>query len=316
MGQAKTSKAPRSKKTAKKSTLAKRKVKAVDTKKSLKSAKKTGVTGSAKKVVEVKRIVKIRSLAARKGWETRRENARLAEEKRKARNERARLRRAEQREQERLVEEKRKVRSEKAKASWAKRKRDEQLTERRKLLNIRDLRQIADDRIQKLEEKEKSLFQKNFRDMFGATVERLKKMSRQQLIETLPDDLQLTIDGKNTKAEVFQSVKTYEGLRIRSYLKGLEKTTELAGDVMRRFVETKVYGTELEFLQSLDTTRQILFYTGSWEETPDSILFGKLKQAYGTPQFEALIEVLSNETGHSQRYLYSLFHSPDASVFS
>ncbi len=313
MGQAKTSKAPKSKKTAKKGTLAKRKAKAVDAKKPLKSAKKTGVTSSAKTVAKIKRI---RSLAARKGWETRREQERLAEAKRQARNERARLRRAEQREQERLAEEKRKVRSEKAKASWAKRKRDEQLTERRKLLDIRDLRQIADDRIQKLEEKEKSLFQKNFRDMFGATVERLKKMTRQQLIETLPDDLQLTIDAKDTKAEVFQSVKTYEGLRIRSYLKGLEKTTELAGDVMRKFVQTKVYGTELEFLQSLDTTRQILFYTGSWEETPDSILFGKLKQAYGTPQFEAMVEVLSNETGHSQRYLYSLFHSPDASVFS
>lgn len=287
-GQGKTSKAPAYKKSAKKSTLVKRKVKAVDTKKPLKNAKKTGVRVSAKKKAEIKRI---RSLAARKGWETRRENARVAEEKRK-------------------------VRSEKAKASWAKRKRDEQLTERRKLLDIRDLRQIADDRIQKLEAKEKSLFQKNFRDMFGATIVRLKKMTRQQLIETLPDDLQLTIDAKDTKAEVFQSVKTYEGLRIRSYLKGLEKTTELAGDVMRKFVETKVYGTELEFLQSLDTTRQILFYTGNWEETPDSILFGKLTQAHGTPQFEALIEVLSNETGHSQRYLYSLFHSPDASVLS
>jgi hypothetical protein len=77
-----------------------------------------------------------------------------------------------------------------------------------------------------------------------------------------------------------------------------------------------VYGTELEFLQSLDTTRQILMYTQNWEEAPDSVLFSKLKVAYGTPQFEAIVEVLANETGHSQRYLYSLFHSPDASVFT
>jgi hypothetical protein len=287
-GQAKTSKAPRSKKTAKKGTLVKRKVKAVDANKPLKSTKKTGVRVSAKKQAKIKRI---RSLAARKGWETRRENERLAEEKRK-------------------------VRSERSKAVWAKRKRDEQLTERRKLLDIRDLRQIADDRIQKLEAKEKADYQKRFKELYKAKTLQLQKLTKQQLLDSMPDDLRLVTSAKESKKDIYDRLRIYEGFIIKANLKGLEKTSEMAGDVMRKFVETKVYGTELEFLQSLDTTRQILFYTGSWEETPDSILFGKLKQAYGTPQFEAMVEVLSNETGHSQRYLYSLFHSPDASVFS
>lgn len=288
MGQAKTTRAPRSKKSGKKSTSSTVRKKALDDEKPRKTAKKTAVSLRGKRAAAVK---KKRSLAARKGWETRRENARVAEEKRK-------------------------VRSERSKAVWAKRKRDAQLTERRKLLDIRDLRQIADDRIQKLEAKEKAEYAKNYRDLLKAKLVELKKLTRRQLLDTLPDDVRLGIEGKPDKAKVYEIVKIYEGLRIRSFLKGMEKTSEMAGDVMRKFVETKVYGTELEFLQSLDTTRQILFYTGNWEETPDSILFGKLKEAYGTPQFEAVIEVLSNETGHSQRYLYSLFHSPDASVFS
>lgn len=290
-GQAKSRKA---KKTAKVAPRRKTK-KAVDLEESPKYRKKTVVVGRGKKgaskKVTVKRIAKIRSLAARKGWETRRENARIAEEKRARR-------------------------SEAAKASWARRKRDVQLVERRKLLDIRDLRQIADDRIAKLEAKEKAAHKKNFKELFAVRVRELEKMTRRQLMASLPDDIQLTVDPKADKQKVFEYVKMFEGLRVKSFLVGMEHTSEMAGDAMKRFVQTKVYGTELEFLQSLDTTRQILMYTQNWEEAPDSVLFSKLKVAYGTPQFEAIVEVLANETGHSQRYLYSLFHSPDASVFT
>lgn len=269
--------------------LRKKSKKTVDSKKEKKSLKKTAVTTRGKKAA-VKRIAKIRAAAARKGWETRRENARVAEEKR--------LRR-----------------SEASKAVWARRKRDVQLVERRKLLDIRDLRKIADDRIKALESKEKSQHKKNFKDLFAEKLAELKLMTKQQLIQQLPDELQLTVDPKANKAKVFEYVKMFEGLRVKSFLVGMEKSSELAGDVMRKFVEQMVYGTELEFLQGLDSTRSILMYTKNWEEAPDSVLFSKLKSAFGTPQFESIIEVLSNETGHSQRYLYSLFHSPDASVF-
>jgi hypothetical protein len=251
------------------------------------SSKKAALKKAAPKKAAVK---KIRSAAALKGWETRRENARLAEAKRARR-------------------------SAAAKAVWAKRKLESQYTERRKLLDIVRLEDIAADRLAKLEAKEKAAHAKNFKTMLAIRTEELKKMSRAQLIDTMPDYMKLTIDPKASRRQVFEYVKIYEGFKTQAFIKGMEHTSELAGDVMRLWVQGRVYGTELSFLQALDTTRQILMYTQSWEEAPDSVIFGKLKAAYGTPQFESVVEVLSNETGHSQRYLYSLFHSPNASVF-
>jgi hypothetical protein len=274
-----------------KKALAKKLTKKVVEKKPFKKPTKKPAKKPVKKAAKkaVKKVAKTRAAAAQKGWETRRAAQAVKDAAAQKR-------------------------SETAKKAAKKRKLNKLYDERAKL-NVREnLTEVLPAYFQQMEVEEQKKRVTEYRRRIAERTFFLKNFRRDALIEYITDpELKALVD--NTKSD-----ETVLKIAIKQLHKIMTGQFEKVDHIKNRAIDTTIshfkkvkYGTILEAIHMVDSTADILAGIHGFVETEESKLSAKLNAAYGTPQFEAIMENEANERGMPLHALYSFFKgSPSA----
>jgi hypothetical protein len=266
-------------------------------------ASKQGTKKKVGKKRSVKAVRQARSLAAQKGWETRRRNARVLEKK--------------------LLAVKRR-RSAAAKKGWASRRktvqltrREAQLAEREPLLERKDLRPELPAKFEALTAKRRDELESSRRKIISEDRAELRKLDWVTLLTRIrsPKLRQQAEYSGNLKEALkiaYQDLDAYWDVQFER----MDQRQSLSQQAVLKHFQKVRYGTELEAYRMVDDVFRILTTTYGATETNESKLRRQLKEAFATPQFDAVMEVKAEELGWTKREMYSWWNgSPEADLF-